>query len=266
MAEFTAAVYQNEFLPDGGTDVHAIVTIRCTGAGAAGRTGSGDAGEIVIVDTSGSMGRGEHERRQAGGDGRPRPDPRRHLVRCHRRQPQGLPGLPDGADRCRHGADGRPDPGRGATRDQLLPLPTAAPRWGPGCSWPAAVRLDRPARPEARDPAHRRREPQRDHRPARPGDRQRSPGDFQCDCPRRRRRLEGAPRCARSPRRCWAPSTSSRDPRQMDAVFAELMRSSMARGVAERASCGSGPPRARRCCSSARSPPRSRTSPAGARR
>jgi hypothetical protein len=56
MAEFTSAVYQNEFLPDGGTDVSAIVTIRCTGAGSAGRTGSGDAGEIVVVDTSGSMG------------------------------------------------------------------------------------------------------------------------------------------------------------------------------------------------------------------
>ena len=41
MAEFTSAVYQNEFLPDGGTDVNAIVTITCTGAGSAGRTGSG---------------------------------------------------------------------------------------------------------------------------------------------------------------------------------------------------------------------------------
>src|SRR5919112_379621 len=57
MADFTAAVYQNEFLPDGGTDVHAIVTVNCTGAGAAGQSGSGDAGEIIIVDTSGSMGR-----------------------------------------------------------------------------------------------------------------------------------------------------------------------------------------------------------------
>jgi hypothetical protein len=56
MAEFSSAVYQNEFLPDGGTDVNAIVTVRCTGAGAAGRTGSGDAGEIIVVDTSGSMG------------------------------------------------------------------------------------------------------------------------------------------------------------------------------------------------------------------
>ncbi|NUR99528.1 MAG: VWA domain-containing protein [Kribbellaceae bacterium] len=57
MADFTATVYQNEFLPDGGTDVHAIVTVTCTGAGAAGQSGSGDAGEIIIVDTSGSMGR-----------------------------------------------------------------------------------------------------------------------------------------------------------------------------------------------------------------
>ena len=57
MAEFSATVYQNEFLPDGGTDVNAIVTITCTGAGAAGQTGTGDAGEIIIVDTSGSIGR-----------------------------------------------------------------------------------------------------------------------------------------------------------------------------------------------------------------
>ncbi|MFT4288022.1 VWA domain-containing protein [Nocardioides sp.] len=56
MAEFTAAVYQNEFLPDGGTDVHAIVTITSSGAGTAGQSGSGEAGEIIIVDTSGSMG------------------------------------------------------------------------------------------------------------------------------------------------------------------------------------------------------------------
>lgn len=58
MAEFSAAVYQNEFLPVGGTDVHAILTLTCSGAGTAGRTGSGAAGEVVIVDTSGSMGAG----------------------------------------------------------------------------------------------------------------------------------------------------------------------------------------------------------------
>lgn len=56
MAEFTASVYQNEFLPDGGTDVNAIVTVTCTGAGTAGQSGGGAAGEVIIVDTSGSMG------------------------------------------------------------------------------------------------------------------------------------------------------------------------------------------------------------------
>ncbi|WP_026925921.1 vWA domain-containing protein [Granulicoccus phenolivorans] len=55
MAEFTSAVYQNEFLPDGGTDVNAIVTVTCTNAGMAGSNG-GNVGEIIIVDTSGSMG------------------------------------------------------------------------------------------------------------------------------------------------------------------------------------------------------------------
>ena len=55
MATFSADVYQNEFLPDGGTDVHAIVTVACSGAGEAGQSGAGDAAEIIIVDTSGSM-------------------------------------------------------------------------------------------------------------------------------------------------------------------------------------------------------------------
>ena len=32
MAEFTAEVYQNEFLPEGGTDVNAIVTMTCSGS------------------------------------------------------------------------------------------------------------------------------------------------------------------------------------------------------------------------------------------
>jgi hypothetical protein len=55
MAEFTAQVFQNEFLPEGGTDVHAVVTLTCSGAGAAGRSSEGDAGEIIVIDTSGSM-------------------------------------------------------------------------------------------------------------------------------------------------------------------------------------------------------------------
>ena len=55
MAQFNAEVFQNEFLPDGGTDVHAIVRVTCQGAGQVG-TGGGEAAEILIVDTSGSMG------------------------------------------------------------------------------------------------------------------------------------------------------------------------------------------------------------------
>ena len=55
MAEFSCQVFQNEFLPEGGTDVHAVVTVTCTGAGEAGQGSGGDAAEIIIVDTSGSM-------------------------------------------------------------------------------------------------------------------------------------------------------------------------------------------------------------------
>lgn len=55
MADFFSAVYQNEFLPSGGTDVHAIVSVTCSGAGGAGQGISGEAGEIIVIDTSGSM-------------------------------------------------------------------------------------------------------------------------------------------------------------------------------------------------------------------
>jgi uncharacterized protein YegL len=56
MAQFSAEVFQNEFLAENSTDVHAIVSVRCSEAGVAGQTGAGDAGEILILDTSGSMG------------------------------------------------------------------------------------------------------------------------------------------------------------------------------------------------------------------
>ena len=53
MATWTAEVFENEYLAADATDVHAIVSVGCTGAGAAGQ--SGDAAEVIIVDTSGSM-------------------------------------------------------------------------------------------------------------------------------------------------------------------------------------------------------------------
>jgi hypothetical protein len=55
VAEFKAEVFQNEFLAEGATDVHAVVSVTCSGAGTAGQAGRGEAAEIIIVDTSGSM-------------------------------------------------------------------------------------------------------------------------------------------------------------------------------------------------------------------
>ena len=55
MANWTAEVFENEYLPVDGTDVHAIVTVTCSDAGTAGSSGSGAAAEVIVVDTSGSM-------------------------------------------------------------------------------------------------------------------------------------------------------------------------------------------------------------------
>ena len=54
MSTFTTECYQNEYLPLGGSEVNAIVTV--TSDGAAGETIQPNAAEIVLVDTSGSMG------------------------------------------------------------------------------------------------------------------------------------------------------------------------------------------------------------------
>jgi hypothetical protein len=55
MPSWTAQVFQNEYLPDGATDVHAIVTVTSAGTGQAGESG-GAAAEAIIIDCSGSMG------------------------------------------------------------------------------------------------------------------------------------------------------------------------------------------------------------------
>ncbi|MEV7522477.1 VWA domain-containing protein [Streptomyces sp. NPDC091371] len=54
---FSVEVYQNEFLPEGGRDVHAIVTVTATGGATATRTsvGQGTAAVVIMVDCSGSM-------------------------------------------------------------------------------------------------------------------------------------------------------------------------------------------------------------------
>ncbi|MFF7436957.1 VWA domain-containing protein [Streptomyces sp. NPDC008122] len=54
--QFSVDVYQNEFLPEGGRDVSAIVTVTSTGGGTTGGfAGAGPAGVVIMVDCSGSM-------------------------------------------------------------------------------------------------------------------------------------------------------------------------------------------------------------------
>jgi hypothetical protein len=55
VAEFAAQVYQNEYLPDAATDVHAVVSVTCSGAGTAGASTGNEVAEIIIIDSSGSM-------------------------------------------------------------------------------------------------------------------------------------------------------------------------------------------------------------------
>ncbi len=54
MAQFTAEVFQNEYLSEGATDAHAVVSVECSGAGTVASS-AGEAAEVLIVDTSGSM-------------------------------------------------------------------------------------------------------------------------------------------------------------------------------------------------------------------
>ncbi len=56
--DFTVEVFQNEFLPDGGREVNAIVTVTAPDSDAAAATASQGGGasraEIIIIDCSGS--------------------------------------------------------------------------------------------------------------------------------------------------------------------------------------------------------------------
>lgn len=54
---FSVEVYQNEYLPEGGRDVHAIVTVTSTGGATATRTTAPAQGAavVIMVDCSGSM-------------------------------------------------------------------------------------------------------------------------------------------------------------------------------------------------------------------
>src|SRR5262249_41470393 len=58
--DFTVEIYQNEYLPEGGRDVNAVITVATAGTASAGTAPAGPApgassAEIIIVDSSGSM-------------------------------------------------------------------------------------------------------------------------------------------------------------------------------------------------------------------
>jgi hypothetical protein len=55
MSDFTVDISQNEYLPEGGDDVNAIVTVTSPDTGLAAPTGNTGGAEIIIIDCSGSM-------------------------------------------------------------------------------------------------------------------------------------------------------------------------------------------------------------------
>jgi len=53
--DFTVEIYQNEYLPEGGRDVNAVVTVATAGTASAAPAAAASSAEIIIVDCSGSM-------------------------------------------------------------------------------------------------------------------------------------------------------------------------------------------------------------------
>ena len=142
-APFTAETFQNEYLAAGVDTVDAVVTVTAAGDPAAGAapTPSSDRAEVIIFDTSGSMGVGPQDGgRQGGGRRRGRQPRRRRVVRGHRRRPRGedavAAGRPLVRRRRRRRPGGRqvghrPAPSRGRHRHRHLARPGP-----PACSPP----------------------------------------------------------------------------------------------------------------------------------
>ncbi|MFF5259293.1 VWA domain-containing protein [Actinomadura viridis] len=53
--QFSIKIDQNRFLPEGGREVHAIVSVEATGVPASATPDTAQAAEVIIIDTSGSM-------------------------------------------------------------------------------------------------------------------------------------------------------------------------------------------------------------------
>ena len=55
MSDFTVDISQNEYLPEGGQDVNAIITVTSPDTGIEAPAGNAGGAEIIIIDCSGSM-------------------------------------------------------------------------------------------------------------------------------------------------------------------------------------------------------------------
>ena len=226
---------------------------RCTGAGEAGPLGRGRRGRDHHRRHLRLDGHRQDRGGADGGQGGPGPDPGRHLVRGDRRQPRGPLAYPAAAREL--GMVRMDDSTRAAAKAARVLLPRRRRHRDGHLADHGRARLRLRARrdPEARHPADRRDEPARDARGADRGHRGR-PGPVPVRLPRRRRRLGRRPRSAASPPRCSARSTSSPAPtdgRGVREADARPRWAAASLGVA----CGSGPRRAPRSCSSARSSP-----------
>ena len=227
------------------------------GAGTAGQTGAGDAGEIIIIDTSGSMGRdGDRQAAKHAAPAALDRDHRRHLLRGDRRQPRRptsssrssgpAPAMVPMDPATRHAAHAgdRAVPRRRRHGDRhLADAGRAAVRLGAAGS-PSGTRSCSPTARTSNET------PEQLTRPSPTVDRA-----VPVRLPRRRRRLGGRRAAPDRARRCWAPSTSSPTPGEM---AGRLRRADAARRWAAASptpSCGSGPRRAPQCSSSARSRP-----------
>ena len=213
MANWTAEVFENEYLPADATDVHAIVTVTCSDAGTAGSVGR-------------RRGR-DHHRRHVGIDG----------VAAHQDRRRRASAAAAAIDAIVDGTwfaviVGQP---RGAAASTRRPAawcrrasrPAARPRKRCVTSTPAggtaigswlraavdAVRHGR-GRATARDPADRRRERDREAGASCSGAIGAADRRVPVRLPRRRRRLGGQRAARASRRRCSDRSTSSPSPRR----------------------------------------------------
>ena len=241
MATFTADVFQNEYLPEGSTEVHAVVSVTCADAGAAGRTGQGEAAEMILIDTSGSMDM-----------------PSAKIVAA--REPPRWPWTRSPTGRCSPWSRGTPG------TQMHLPVPAEA------------RRMDPTSRAEAQRPGRSRSAPsgattigawinsirelfqgasasQSHAILLTDGKQEGSRRPSSIGLSRRPRACSSATAVAwattgrstnsdASRPRCWGRSTSSPNPTDMEADFEQIIRDRWAGGWPKR-SCASGRPRAR---------------------